>query len=822
MDEPGPPCSNPIMCRLKGKRQRNAFRIRIGLSLVLTPLTVMLRGAEPPALPEASAFESLPGRAIYQEHCASCHGDQGQGTPDGYEEALFGDRSIKSLAGLITRTMPEEEPEDVTGEQARQVAEYIYHAFYSEAARARIQPAARIELSRLTVSQYRNAVADLVAGFPLSESNPHTRSGKHFSSLPKGLQTKIYESKGMSKANELKVERVDATINYDFGEGSPGEDIAADQFAITWDGSLWAPDTGTYEFRIRTENGARLYLNAENTGQRKRLRDDSSLAGQAALIDGWVSSGELRDHTARIFLLGGRLYPIRIEFFKYKEDSGSIRFDWKPPHRTWELLDQRATTTASAPRTFVVEAPFPADDRSAGYERGTSVSATWQNAITQGAAATATEVITRLAYLAQTDEKASDHTVKLQAFLTQFATGAFRRPLTSAETALYSQGLFSTAPDPESAVRRGILLALTSPHFLYSNLEPEGSRPTPHHVANRLAMALWDSVPDSALRQAAENGDLDTDQEVRQAAERLLEDPRTRAKIQQFFEQWLALEERDLAKDRNEFPEFDEAVMNDLHYSLRQFINRVVWSPESDFRELLLSDQVYLNDRLQALYAPEAAGTESSSDFQAVALGPKRAGILTHPLVLSAFAYHDSTSPIHRGVFLTRNVMGRQLKPPPEAVAFKNDEFPESLTMREKITELTKDAACMTCHSIINPLGFSLEAFDAIGRARPDGEDIDTQSDYTTLEGDTFRIETPRGLAEYAAHSPASHQAFVTHLFRFLIKQDPSAFGPETRSTLQLHFQSTDYNIKQLIVEIAVLVASKGQAEMASVAEHNL
>ena len=304
----------------------------------------------------------------------------------------------------------------------------------------------------------------------------------------------------------------------------------------------------------------------------------------------------------------------------------------------------------------------------------------------------------------------------------------------------------------------------------------------------------------------------------------MLNDERARSKIQQFFHHWLEIEDRDLSKDAQLFPEFDELVMNDLRYSLDLAIEQVVWSEGSDYRELLLTDQLLLNERLAGLYnaSPSAQQDDSDSDshpdsnhdsnpnaFLPISFSNQRAGILTHPYLLSAFSYHDTTSPIHRGVFLTRNVMGRGLKPPPIAVAFKNDEFPDDLSMREKITRLTRDAACMTCHSIINPLGFALENYDAVGRWRTTENDqpVDTASEYVTIEGESKEFSSAHEVASFAATSVTAHNAFVAHLFRHLIKQTPAAYGREIKDELRLHFVENGFNIQELIAEIALVTA---------------
>ena len=118
-------------------------------------------------------LEDHPGRAIYQRLCAECHADDGQGVEALAEDPLVGSRSLESLAGRIERTMPEDEEDLCVGEDAKIVAEYVYHAFYSEEARARNTPA-RIDLTRLTAPQYRNSVADLVQSFRGTLQHPET------------------------------------------------------------------------------------------------------------------------------------------------------------------------------------------------------------------------------------------------------------------------------------------------------------------------------------------------------------------------------------------------------------------------------------------------------------------------------------------------------------------------------------------------------------------------------------------------------------------------------------------------------------------------
>ena len=131
--------------------------------------------------------------------------------------------------------------------------------------------------------------------------------------------------------------------------------------------------------------------------------------------------------------------------------------------------------------------------------------------------------------------------------------------------------------------------------------------------------------------------------------------------------------------------------------------------------------------------------------------------------------------------------------------------------MREKITELTRNNTCMSCHSTINPLGFSLENFDAIGRWRTQDnhKPVNPVSEFADDEGRTVRLTGPRDIVNYVAANSAGHRAFIRQLFNHLVKQQPLAYGPETMETLQRGFVASNFNVQKLIVEIALTACAK-------------
>ena len=179
-------------------------------------------------------------------------------------------------------------------------------------------------------------------------------------------------------------------------------------------------------------------------------------------------------------------------------------------------------------------------------------------------------------------------------------------------------------------------------------------------------------------------------------------------------------------------------------------------------------------------------------------------GKVFNPYMLSMLAYRDNSSPIHRGVFITRRLLGRTLKEPPQATELGSAEFPEGLTIREKVSMLTEPTACAGCHTIINPLGFSLENYDAIGRYRNQevGKAINAVANYNTVDGKTFELNGVAGLADLIASSPQAHGAFVDHIFHQAMKQPINAYGDSLRSKLITQFQSSEFNIQRLLTNL--------------------
>ena len=728
------------------------------------------------------------GRTIYRQICVKCHGKIGEGVKGKYKDALVGDWSIEKLTRYIDKNMPDDDPGKCTGPNAEAVARYIYDSFYSRDARGRNHPA-RIELVHLTNRQYVNTVADLLKQF---SGNDATSSGE------RGLRASYQPRPAMQDRKGF--ERVDRRVDFDFGKGSPFDDQGTNappktnEFSMSWRGSVLAEESGEYEFNVKTPNGMRLWIN-----------DD-----EKPVIDATVASGDLIEHKAKLRLIGGRTYPLRLECTKAPKDKRSfVSLLWKPPHGAEQLIEARCLSTARLPSTFVVATPFPADDSSVGYERGVAVSKAWDEATTHAAVEVANFVVKNLDRFSHSKPADTNRAAKVQSFCNDFVAAAFRRPLTAEQKDLFLTAQFRGAKKPDDAVKRVVLLALKSPHFLYLGLD--NRKPNDFEVASRLSFGLWDSVPDAELLKLAAESSLHTAGQVKAQSRRMLADPRTHAKMQFFLHQWLQVNRaEDLSKDTALYPGFTSDIIPDLRTSLNLFLEDVVWSDSSDYRRLLLAEELFRNQRLAQFYG---ASTNATDDFLKLKVdGQQRSGVITHPYLLAAFSYQKSTSPIHRGVFLTRNIVGRTLRPPPMAQTFKDADFPANLTMREKIVELTRPQACQGCHSVINPLGFSLEHYDAVGkfRTRDNGKPIDAASEYITDDGTVVKLTSARDVAQFSVGSDDAHLAFIEQLFHQVVKQPLLAYGTDLPDRLHKSFTASGFNMQQLLVDIATISAMQG------------
>lgn len=743
----------------------------------------------PAAQINAQAVSSK-GQQIYSQQCASCHGDNGGGNEDHYDEVLTGDLNVEDLAEVISDTMPEEDPDLCIGEDAMAVAAFIHRKFYSPEAYRKLNKARR-ELSHLTVRQHRESISSIIQAF---------NHELWINNEKRGLSAKYYAASHAKKSRKLKEE---TTATLDFPEKVPHfrkdrkyEGVKEQKldneigigFSAYWLGGLLAPESGNYEIIVKSRNGFKLFVNDT----------------EKPLIDQWVRSSDDLEHRANVHLLAGRVYTLQVDMFTFKDDSATMELLWKPPHGVESIIPQRALLPSGTAEVAVMKTSFPPDDSSTGFRRGVQVTEGWDNATTNIAMEAANWVVPRIWRLAKTKPTADDRGEKVKAFCRRFVELAFCKKLSVEETQFFVDQHFEDDLSLTESAKLVIMLALKSPRFLYPGFE---SRSESFERARRLSLFFCDASPDKKLFEIASRDELKDDKPLNKQSWRLLYSPLGRQKLQGFFHDWLQFDEAaEATKDSDRFPGFDDRLKADLKQSIDLFLSDLVFEKEADYRKLFQSDAFFTNARLAEFYN---LGDIEGESFQPVAdKNADRFGVLTHPFLLSGFSYHNETSPIHRGVFVSRRLLGRTLKQPAAAVSPLTEEFNPKMTTRERVAHQTKEVACMACHKIINPLGFSLESFDAVGRFRDKDKDkpIDAKSTYKTRGGSQVAFNSTKDLADFLASSEDAQRNFIQRLFQFYTNQSVFAYGDDQLDKLHRKFVDNKFRIHDLLIEMADVV----------------
>lgn len=738
--------------------------------------------------PSGGAKGAASGEALFAKNCASCHGAGGIGG-GGYPKPLTGNKTAADLGAYIAKSMP---PGGKTPPaQANEIAKYMYDAFYSPIAQERVRPP-RVTLQRLTVKQFRSALADLIG------PEHQAMSGE-----PGGVNGNYYKQRPWDDKNRL-IQRKDESINFDFGTKGPSE-AAFDlwNFSVVWTGSIIAPETGEYEFIVQSNQNAIFHLNQDKP-----------------VVDNRVRSSNETEFRGTAFLLAGRNYPFYLEFTKQTTGvndeekkkkippaSAYVKLLWKRPKMAAEIIPPQFFSQAWNQNTYVCGTSLPADDRSIGYDRGNAVSKEWDEATTRAALEASDFVVQNIDKLSGTKPSDANRIAKFKEGAKLFLTKAFRQPLTPEQEQLYLEKPFASTTDPELALKKIIVLGLKSPRFLYREI---GSRKDPFQTASELSFGLWDTIPDVPLLQAAAKGELNSAEGKRAHIQRLVNDARTYTKLREFMMSWLKVDEiPDIVKNAKAFPQFDQATVNDLRTSLDLYLKDAIWAQDGSFTKLLTSKNAFYNGRLSKLYG---GSLDPNAGFQKV-VATDRAGVLTHPYLLAKFAYNEGSSPIHRGVLIARNMMGRILAPPPVAVAPVAASLQPTLTTRERVQQQTKPDGCNGCHQLINPLGFTLEKFDAIGKLRmiDNNKPVDTTGTYVKGTGEVVKFSDAADLANFIATNEESHSAFVEKLFQYFTKQPIRAYGKNALPNLVAQFRKDNYNIRSLIVNVMMTATGSQQ-----------
>ena len=728
-------------------------------------------GRQVAGAPRPNPVSTSPAGATFDRYCASCHNDRlrtGGLTLAGLDpsnvsgHAELWERVVRKLR---TREMPP--PGAVRPDEAAYAAtvEMLERALDANAA-AHPQPG-RVAVHRLSRTEYANAVRDLLAIelpapalLPADEPDQQTfdNVASVLSVSPALLENYLSAAYRVSRLAVADPSAAPAIAAYTAPLALVQDDRVADDLPFGSQGGLafrhHFPATGDYTITVTLRR--QLYRYIVGLGEPHQI--DIRLDG--VRVRRFTIGGEGRGLTAPESFAGNTQGDPDWEVYMHTADEGLqvrvpvsagvhdvsvsfVRRHWEPegilqpPQRGFAKTTNELYHGRPAVDTVAVAGPI--DPRPA-------------------AATTPSRARLFVCQPATPAEEAPCARRILEAV----ATRAYRRPVTAAELetlmSFYASGRGNAGFDAsfDAGIQRGLERVLAAPAFLFRVVkEPAGLAPGAVFplgdldLASRLSFFLWSSVPDDALRDDATRGRLRAPGVLAGHVRRMLQDPRSRALVDSFGFQWLKIGKvAGVVPDVNAFPEFDENLRRAMLEETRLFLTDQI-RLDRPVMELVTARHTFVNDRLARHYGlPDVYG----SHFRRVTVPDgTRGGLLGQASVLTATSYPDRTSPVLRGRWLLDVVLGSPPPPPPPDVPSLEEASPRDrpATLREQMDAHRRNPACASCHVRMDPLGFSLEEFDAFGRWR--GATAAGPIDARAVLPDGSRFDGAAGLRAFLA-----------------------------------------------------------------------
>ena len=391
--------------------------------------------------------------------------------------------------------------------------------------------------------------------------------------------------------------------------------------------------------------------------------------------------------------------------------------------------------------------------------------------------------------------------------MSSLARRAYRRPVTTADIDPL-MGLFDIGRSDGATFEAGIEMALSgvlvSPNFLFRAPEtPDGGQPGTVYalsdidLASRLSFFLWSSIPDEELLQLAETGQL-SDPGVRaEQVARMLADPKAASLVENFGGQWLHLRNvADWMPDPERFDEFDDSLRYAFQRETELFLGHLI-RDDASVLDLIDADYTFLNERLAGFYGID--GVEGGY-FRRVSLaGSARGGILTQGSVLMVTSYPTRTSPVLRGKWVLENLLGAPPPPPPADVPALADSAETSAgNLREALEQHRANPACAVCHARLDPIGFALENFDAVGTFRAEDDGVTVEASGVLPDGTV--IDGPQGLRDVLlARRHEFVEALADRLLTYALGRGLESYDRPAVREIRRRAESVDYRFSALV-----------------------
>jgi len=356
---------------------------------------------------------------------------------------------------------------------------------------------------------------------------------------------------------------------------------------------------------------------------------------------------------------------------------------------------------------------------------------------------------------------------------------------------------------------------LVSPHFLFrierglpatkTEAGPatgaDAARPiSEHELASRLSYFIWSSMPDDALLRCADQGILRQPEVLAAQVQRMLKDSKSRALVENFGGQWLELRKLESAKpDKGRFPSFDDYLLMSMRRETELFFENIV-RQDLSILDFVDGNYTFLNERLAQLYKiPGISGPE----FRKVDLtGVERSGVLTQASVLTVSSYATRTSPVLRGKWILENFLNAPPPPPPPDVPNLDEtQIGQSASLREQLEQHRQNPTCASCHARMDPLGFGLENFDAIGAWRTQDGKFPIDASGTLPDGRSFK--GPQELkAILRADRAAFAEGLTEKLLIYALGRGLERYDRPTVKKITNRLAAENYRFSSLVLEI--------------------
>jgi len=765
-----------------------------------------------PIGPQAS---ESPQRTLINQYCVACHNDRlksgglaltALNLDDPHQSAEIGEKVIRKLRGGL---MPPAGAKRPDGRAAAAFVSWLENKIDTAATES---TPGRVALRRLNRREYGYAIRDLLglnidARAWLPDDNVKGNFDNNAAVLqvsPNFINQYVYAARAVALEAIGNPKALAETTTYG--------DVANMVISLPPSG---APGTGRQQHRIEgmpfgTRGGFIVEHNFPADGEYELTIGDMALAREVprmefentviALLDGKefyrTTIGGEEEHKAIDQTLDPAVERInnRLRKIKFHASAGQHKLGITFVHRSFAESDERVRTVALEGGQERIQAAHALQIRGPLSVTGVSGSASrakifiCQPKAPREEAACATRIVENL------------------------ARRAFRRPVTAEDVnplmAFYKTGYVTAGFD--GGVRDALSAILASPHFLYRVESGVGTGATRTlsdlELASRLSFFLWSSIPDDELVKLASESRLSKPDVLAAQVSRMLADRRAESLSDDFAFQWLHLSKLDeITPDRGQFPHasglLDPRAL--FKEELRLFVDSVLRSDQSVF-DLLTADYTFLNERVAMLYGIE---TVKGSHFRRVALdNPARRGLLGKGAILMMTAYPNRTSPVLRGAWILDRLLGTPPSDPPLEVPSlpENKRGQPAKTLRARLEQHREKATCFACHGVMDPLGFALENFNAVGQYRVNDPDTQTPIEAAGQLPDGTAINGPDDLRKALVDRPDHQfvQALTENLMTFALGRSLDYHDMSTVRRIVREAAKDDYRFKSIVLGV--------------------